>query len=124
MPPSDYELAVNEAAAQAGRIVKRVYCAEDGGEVGVIRYTPLGELFWADVPVEPGSGTPRWRKRLQELTGKRSPPVVYAVRYLIDRGNEAPDAPMVRCEKGDHRIEGLHLLDFQSHSGRLRVKPV
>lgn len=121
LPPSDYERAVAEAVASAGRIVKRVYCAEHGGEIGVIRYTPRGQLFWADVPVESGSGVAKWRKRLRDESGRRPPPVLYQVRVLIEEIDEAPDPPKAWCEPGRHR---LILRDFQSHSGILRVKPV
>jgi hypothetical protein len=96
-PPSDYELARARAVAAVQGTQALVYCTEHGGEIGQIRTTPEGRLFWANVPVEKGSGVPAWRKRLKEETGRRARPAVYQVRVLIEMMDEAPDPPMAWC---------------------------
>lgn len=126
--PSDYELARARAVAAVQGTQALVYCTEHGGEIGQIRTTPEG-LFWANVPVEKGSGVAAWRKRLKEETGRRPSPAVYQVRVLIEMMAEAPDQPMAWCVPGQHRLILDHA-DFQSHTGtsysgdRIRVKPV
>lgn len=123
--PSEYELARDRAVAAVQGTQALVFCTEHNGEIGQIRTTPEGRLFWADVPVEKGSGVAAWRNRLHEDTGKRPPPAVYQVRVLIERMDEAPDPPKAWCDRGGHRLP-LDDADFQSHShsGRIRVKLV
>ena len=126
-PPSAYEMAVTEAVAAVQGTQALVFCAEHAGEVGVIRHTPRGRLFMADVPVESGSGVAKWRRYLREESGSRPPPGLYQVRVLIDWTDwmdEVSDLPKAWCDRGQHRLEHLKDVDFQSHSGRLRVKPV
>lgn len=123
-PPSKYELARDRAVAAVQGTHALVFCTEHGGEIGQIRTTPEGPLFWADVPVEKGSGLAQWRNGLHKETGKRPPPAVYLVRVLIERMNEAPDPPRAWCDRGGHRLI-LDDDDFRSHTGaRIRVKPV
>jgi hypothetical protein len=123
--PSEYELAVKEAVASAGKVVALVYCRDHGGEVGQIRYSPHGRLFCAEVPVESGTGIERHLKQLREETRRRPPPAMYQVRVLLNRIEEAEHLPpMALCKRGRHRIIA-QASDFQSHEGAtLRVKPV
>jgi hypothetical protein len=121
--PSEYELALGEAVASVAGVTHRVICPEHGVQIGEIRYSPVGPVFMADIPIESGSGIGKHMKRLREASGSRPPPAVYWVRYLIDRGDEAPDPPKAWCRRGRHRFF-LQRSDFLSDSGgKILIEP-
>jgi hypothetical protein len=97
-PPTEYELAKEEASRALGRSLFKVYCFH-GKAVGEVRDSPHGAVFCADVPIEAGSGAALILERMSSEAGRRLPPFIYRFRFLIEHPGEATDLPMMSCKQ-------------------------
>jgi hypothetical protein len=83
-PDSAYTSALRDAEQQQARVLMRAYCDLHRTEIAVVRDTPHGALFAADVPVEREVGLGEWVSEVRHLTGKRTPTPRAQVRYLVE----------------------------------------
>ena len=96
LPPTPYEVAVEEASDDRGMRLVDVFCSEHGTAVGVVDATTLGALYAADVPLEHEAGTGDVARRFKQRTGRRMPAIAYQIRHLI----EHPDCPRATWRLG------------------------